>query len=449
MNSTSLEPDAAEGLRRSGRDGPIGHAMSPLGRAICSRDWDLAAELAIERKEEAGRWISEVIPYFSGRSRRRVFLPIHAACALKPPDWFVSILLRSHPNGASAVDSEGMTPLHHACANRASGSSIQVLIAAYPYSPCKRDNTKRLPIHYVAMVGPSDSAIVDVLLTYNNKIADAEDIEGRTPHQYAKYSTYAERDKVIDSLVMFSRDARNCNGLQLANKVMQTQANRQRHAHKNDQNTATTANSNSNSNNTSTPATSAATATATSNNSNRRSTSDTESRLPNIFLKKVDGATSKLDESLLKLTRTLGSADDVPTTYTRAPYPLIDPLHHDRLQDLRRSQLVANSIRQAGETSHYYALSRYLPKPDADGTTDITTLTETTPTQMQDAVKTHHPNTLEPSPEEHQDPIEEVRDEDIIPKDRAHDDYGLTKRDPDEMGVQIHSKQGNVEIALL
>jgi len=118
------------------------------------------------------------------------FLPIHSACARKPPAELIAALLKAYPDGAKCVDDQGMYPLHYACGNQASREVVRQLIMAYPEAAKKADPRGMLPIHYVACWGPSSTAVIDMILVANRDVATAQDEDGNTPMDLALEADY-------------------------------------------------------------------------------------------------------------------------------------------------------------------------------------------------------------------------------------------------------------------
>ena len=67
-------------------------------------------------------------------------LPIHAACALRPPSSFIEMLATLYPEGLVEKDKAfGRVPLHVACRSLADSSVIRVLCEMDPKCVEERD----------------------------------------------------------------------------------------------------------------------------------------------------------------------------------------------------------------------------------------------------------------------------------------------------------------------
>lgn len=176
--------------------------ITQLYEAITSTKWDDAIRAAQRRPNEVKTW---VVRHYEedGETSREVmwrFLPIHSACARKPPAELIAALLKAYPDGAKCVDDQGMYPLHYACGNQASREVIRQLIMAYPEAAKKADPRGMLPIHYVACWGPSSTAVIDMILVANRDVATAQDEDGNTPMDLALEADYPERNAVVGAL---------------------------------------------------------------------------------------------------------------------------------------------------------------------------------------------------------------------------------------------------------
>ncbi|KAL7478450.1 hypothetical protein ACHAW6_004215 [Cyclotella cf. meneghiniana] len=77
-------------------------------------------------------------------------LPLHAACALRPPASFIENLAAIHPEALLAKEkSFGRVPLHVACRSLAHSSVIRVLCEMEPRCVEERDSLKRVALHYL------------------------------------------------------------------------------------------------------------------------------------------------------------------------------------------------------------------------------------------------------------------------------------------------------------
>jgi hypothetical protein len=119
-----------------------------LHHLIRKEDWSLATELLESKPVLARRW-HPVERLYGGRFDGEA-LPIHAACALRPPASFLQMLGSIYPEGLMQKEkSFGRTPLHIACRSLAEASVINVLCKMEPRSVMERDKLKRVPLHYM------------------------------------------------------------------------------------------------------------------------------------------------------------------------------------------------------------------------------------------------------------------------------------------------------------
>ena len=70
--------------------------------AITSENWEGALEAVAANPEEAGMWVVK------GENSSCRFLPLHSACARRPPGNIISALLAVYPDAASEADHQGM-----------------------------------------------------------------------------------------------------------------------------------------------------------------------------------------------------------------------------------------------------------------------------------------------------------------------------------------------------
>lgn len=149
---------------------------SPLYDAIGTSDWDAASHACQCNPIEAETWVvrrdgepknkegyEDDDPAATDNILWR-FLPLHSACARRPPPSFLRDLLEAYPEAASLKDASGMYPLHYACGNRASKHVIEQLIECFPQAVRESDPQGMLPLHYIAQWGPSEDGIVEALL---------------------------------------------------------------------------------------------------------------------------------------------------------------------------------------------------------------------------------------------------------------------------------------------
>jgi len=169
-----------------------------LYEAITNCAWDAALEALERSPTEARTW---VVRYHEGtKDVMWRFLPLHSACARKPPTAVVSALIIAYPEAAKSVDDQGMHPLHYACGNQASREVIRLLLVANPQAAKQTDPRGMLPIHHLASWGPSSISIIDMVLVANRNVKEVTDIDGNTPLDLAKEADHNEKDKVIQAL---------------------------------------------------------------------------------------------------------------------------------------------------------------------------------------------------------------------------------------------------------
>lgn len=204
--------------------------ITTLYQAICDCQWDLAIATAEKNPMEAKTWVirhynsdanninandksNESTPEIMWR-----FLPIHSACARKPPAAVISALLKAYRGGAHCVDDQGMYPLHYACGNQASREVVRLLLISYCHAAREPDPRGMLPIHYLACWGPSSVSIIDMVIVATKKCGvnstDShntggtrsyggifeKDEEGSTALDLALTAEYEEKDVVVAAL---------------------------------------------------------------------------------------------------------------------------------------------------------------------------------------------------------------------------------------------------------
>lgn len=179
--------------------------VTRLYESISDSDWDTAIVDVKEHPNEARTW---VVRHHQDGDQDGImwrFLPIHSACARQPPETVISVLLEAYPDGARCIDDQGMLPIHYACGNQASIEVIRFLLLAFPESSYTADPNGMLPIHYIAQWGPSTPSVINILLFSNQNIAEARDLDGKTPLDLAREGDYPEKDAVIMALEEVSR----------------------------------------------------------------------------------------------------------------------------------------------------------------------------------------------------------------------------------------------------
>jgi len=139
-------------LQPSGGDGDSAadeRLISQLHGHIRAEDWTLATSLLESNPRLASTW-SRVDRLYGGRHDGEV-MPIHAACALRPPSDFVGGLCDlMRPGGLLEKErSFERTPLHVACRSLAGSGVVRVLCEKEPGGVVERDSLRRVPLHYV------------------------------------------------------------------------------------------------------------------------------------------------------------------------------------------------------------------------------------------------------------------------------------------------------------
>lgn len=155
--------------------------------AIGKSDWN-EATLACKRNPiEAQTWV---------RREESKFLPLHSACARRPPSSFVFDLIEAYPEAVQTNDDSGMLPLHYACGNRASKSVIELLLSPYPHAVQEADPQGMLPLHYIAQWGPSEDGVVELLMSLFAEGALMLNFEGKSPLELCQQANYDGWEKI-------------------------------------------------------------------------------------------------------------------------------------------------------------------------------------------------------------------------------------------------------------
>lgn len=129
---------------------------------IMKEDWKLAAMMSLIHPTEARTWFFRP-GFFAGKYDSKV-LPIHQACALRPPRSFVETLYQVYPEGFSLLEDKfGRTPLHIACQTDASLETIKTLLEVNVEAAKAKDKPGRTPLHY-AYLHKAPAEVVEVLL---------------------------------------------------------------------------------------------------------------------------------------------------------------------------------------------------------------------------------------------------------------------------------------------
>mmetsp|Transcript_6214 Transcript_6214/g.15376 ORF Transcript_6214/g.15376 Transcript_6214/m.15376 type:complete len:418 (-) Transcript_6214:46-1299(-) len=177
--------------------------VTDLYQAITKSDWTAAIQAVKKHPDEAKTWVVRRDEEKPGKNTWR-FLPIHSACARRPPATLVTALIAAYPEGARCVDDQGMYALHYASGNQASREVMRSLLMAFPDAAKLKDPRGMLPIHYLACWGPSSISVVDMVMVANRNIGDCKDEDGKTPMELAKTADYPEKSAVIAALRRWS-----------------------------------------------------------------------------------------------------------------------------------------------------------------------------------------------------------------------------------------------------
>eukprot|EP01082_Thalassiosira_pseudonana_P008239 g7520.t1 g7520 contig24:811138-813474(-) len=123
-------------------------AVREFHKLLRKEDWSLATTVLQSTPSLAQTW-HPIQRLYGGRYDGEG-LPLHAACALRPPASFVQTLANIYPEGLLAKDKAfARVPLHVACRSLAKSNVIQVLCEMQPECVEARDSLKRVPLHYL------------------------------------------------------------------------------------------------------------------------------------------------------------------------------------------------------------------------------------------------------------------------------------------------------------
>ena len=171
-----------------------------LYNAIVNSDWEEASHACHCNPIEAKTWVvrRDTKPKDSddddaSQTNDSIlwrFLPLHSACARRPPSTFLRDLLAAYPKAASLKDESGMYALHYACGNRASKRVIELLVECFPQAVRETDPNGMLPLHYVAQWGPSEGGTVELLIDAYVEGAMAVNDEGMSPLDLCREGNY-------------------------------------------------------------------------------------------------------------------------------------------------------------------------------------------------------------------------------------------------------------------
>lgn len=104
--------------------------------------------------------------FFDGDTVSKV-LPVHIACQMKPPAFFISTLHDIHPRGLmTAEGTYKRLPLHIACMYNADNQTAIRLIQLNGKAARKKDALGRLPLHYACKDPNMDTVVAHLLREY-------------------------------------------------------------------------------------------------------------------------------------------------------------------------------------------------------------------------------------------------------------------------------------------
>ena len=178
---------------------------------IIERKWDKAMLQLARCPEEAKCWIFIEKSNDMGNNTNQSIdldeeaayachrLPIHRACANKPPVDIIVALHSAYPDAVMYREKYGMLPLHVACNKGASVEVIDTLISQYPQSVKERDCFGLLPIHVACTEGASIEVIKKLLRAYPES-AEEKDNSGMKPEKYVGESFHPNKSEVLKAL---------------------------------------------------------------------------------------------------------------------------------------------------------------------------------------------------------------------------------------------------------
>ncbi|KAL7488281.1 hypothetical protein ACHAW6_013853 [Cyclotella cf. meneghiniana] len=146
---------------------PSTYASTDLTDFISHEDWNLVNMYLTSNsaRQAATKW-TNISGFFDGEYDSRV-LPIHQACALRPPKEVVENLIKCYPEGLKLKDEQfHRLPLHIACLTSAPAHVMEVLIRYYPDGSRCKDSIGRLPIHYACAHDVPEEVIEMLLRTF-------------------------------------------------------------------------------------------------------------------------------------------------------------------------------------------------------------------------------------------------------------------------------------------
>jgi len=156
-----------------------GSSASSLVELINGEDWKLVTMECKMEPQAASVW-SDAVGFFDGCYDTLV-LPLHRACALRPPLDVVKTLIDTYSYGVSAKEKFfDRLPIHISIQNEASLEVIDLLLARYPEGAMSKDALGRLPLHY-AMSHKAPAEVVKSILAAFPASAGVEDKNGWIP----------------------------------------------------------------------------------------------------------------------------------------------------------------------------------------------------------------------------------------------------------------------------
>lgn len=196
--------------------------VTPLYEYIGNSAWKVASDRCQQHPQEAGTWVVRYRRDSNGKKLTENgnngvlwrFLPIHSACALGPPTYFIRALLQSYPAGTHTLDEQGMLPLHYACGSRISREALYLLLMSYPRAALKSDPNGMLPIHYLARWGPGEEGSIDMVCVATGKehVMNWKDGDGNTPEMLARSAGYEGCEEVARRIREFGRGGDGSSG---------------------------------------------------------------------------------------------------------------------------------------------------------------------------------------------------------------------------------------------
>lgn len=144
-----------------------------------SEQWALAVLQCQSHRKEAKVWSTR--PGFFEGIKESDVLPVHQACALRPPPEMIDALWQAYPNGFEKKESAyKRIAIHIACRSGASTDTIKRILKHQVEGAAVEDALGRLPLHYAISNGAVDE-VIDALLLACRSGARAYDRRGWLP----------------------------------------------------------------------------------------------------------------------------------------------------------------------------------------------------------------------------------------------------------------------------